>query len=225
MKIIFIIFLIVVSYIFHTFSIYSNVLLQSLPFRTTEEIQTRSTSMIISMMWSLPILMFKATFRPIGGMKDDEFEVPLIFYSAFKRTVLTPAEASGYAEASGCNSAVWARTLACSWACFARWLPQQCLVQSATCAVLYRWKSNSDDSEKPTDTQAISVSRWKGWFWSRKGRRQQSLWGQWLVVEVRSGDAEEDLCCRDREDAWKDAVAIQAAGMGHPKKKCRDARP
>ena len=34
--------------------------------------------------------MFKATFRPIGGMKDDEFEVPLIFYSAFKRTVLTP---------------------------------------------------------------------------------------------------------------------------------------
>ena len=39
---------------------------------------------------------------------------------------------------------------------------QQCLVQSATCAMLYRWKSNSDDSEKPSDTQEISISIWKG---------------------------------------------------------------
>ena len=41
-------------------------------------------------MFGRPILMFKCTFRPLGGTREDDFEVPLIFFSAFSRTNLTP---------------------------------------------------------------------------------------------------------------------------------------
>lgn len=41
-------------------------------------------------LFARPLLMFTARLRPIGGTPNDEFELPLIFYSAFKRTMLTP---------------------------------------------------------------------------------------------------------------------------------------